>query len=92
MTDERTDRQTDRRTWLRRMKHSAIACNKIDGTVLVQQEQYKQRDGASDLILTCPCYNNNNYIAAQHASADTIIMVRAMNVKYRKWRLGGGVL
>jgi len=26
----------------------------------------------------------------QNGSADTV--VRAMNVKYRKWRLGGGVL
>jgi len=28
-------------------------------------------------------------ITEQHGSADTV--VRAMYVKYRKWRLGGGV-
>jgi len=29
------------------------------------------------------------YITVQHGSADTVVM--AVNVKYRKWRLGGPV-
>jgi len=40
--------------------------------------------GSVDFRAT-PCVNTT--VTVQHGSADTV--VRAMNVKYRKWRLGG---